>query len=151
MVREMKPSCSMLAIAAFIVALIIGLLWCPIAHAQSVSPAQMFGCNRSVQYDASTNGSTKLVTGTATQRVYVCGFTFFAAGTANVKLIYGTGGTCGAGTTAVTPAFQLTTQTGVVDKSPVYMGLLPVPVSNDLCLNTSAGVAVQAIVYYAQF
>jgi hypothetical protein len=116
-----------------------------------VSPNQMSGCNQSAQYDASTSGDTKLVTGVSNKGIYVCGFNFFSNGTANVKLEYGTGGTCGTGTTPVTPAFHFTAQTGDVDHLPVYTGLPPVPVSNDLCINVSAGVAVQAIVYYTQF
>ena len=116
-----------------------------------VSPNQMFGCNQSVQYDASTSGDTKLVTGVANKQIYVCGFDFFSNGTANVKLEYGTGGTCGTGTHAVTPAFEFTAQTGVADHLPVYTGLPPVPVSNDLCINVSGAVAVQAIIYFTWF
>lgn len=117
----------------------------------SVSPNQMAGCNKAAIYDASTNGTTKLVSGTSVNRIYVCGFTFLAAGTVSVGLVYGTGGTCGTGQTEVTPAFQLTAQIEVVDHLPVYTGLPPVPSSNDLCLNTNAGTPVQAIVYYTQF
>jgi hypothetical protein len=120
------------------------------AQAQ-VNPAQMFGCRNSAIYDASTSGSTKLVTGNATSRIYVCGYVFFAGGTANVKLVYGTGTNCATGATSITPAYQLTSQTGAVDRSPYYAGLLPAPASNDLCINTSAGVAVAAVVYYTQF
>src|ERR1035437_5079366 len=107
------------------------------AHAQGVSPNQMFGCNQSAQYDASTSGSTKLVTGTSTKQIYVCGFNFFSGGSASVKLVYGTGGTCGSGTASITPAFQFTAQTGDVDHLPVYTGITPVPVSNDLCINVN--------------
>lgn len=121
------------------------------ASAQGVSPNQMFGCNQSAFYDASTSGATKLVTGVAGKRTYVCGWNILAGGTVNVSLIYGTGGTCGAGTTAITPAFQFTAQTADIDHLPVYTGITPVPASNDLCLNASGGVAVQAIVYYTQF
>ena len=116
-----------------------------------VAPNQMFACTNSVIYDASTSGATLLVTGTATQTIYVCGYVFWSSGTANVDLVYGTGATCGTGTTKITPAFQMTAQTGIVDHLPVYTGLAAVPFSNNLCINSSAGVAVQAIVYYAQF
>lgn len=132
-------------------ALCAALFFAAPASAQGVSPNQMFGCNQSAFYDASTNGSTKLVTGNSTQRIYVCGWDLWAGGTVNVKLVYGTGGTCGAGTTAITPAFQFTAQTGVVDHLPVYTGAPPVPVSNDLCINTSAGQPVQGVFYYTQF
>ena len=135
---------------AFAIAAWLALCVAP-ALAQGVSPNQMFGCNQSTIYDASTSGATRLVTGNSTSRIYVCGFDLWSSGTANVDLVYGTGGTCGAGTTKVTPAFQFTAQTGIVDHLPFYTGALPVPVSNDLCINSSAGVAVQAIVYYTQF
>jgi hypothetical protein len=121
------------------------------AHAQGVSPNQMFGCNQSAQYNASTNGATKLVTGTATKQIYVCGWNIMPGGTVSVSFVYGTGGTCGTGQAAVTPPFALTAQIAEVDHLPVYTGIPPVPVSNDLCILTNAGVAVQAIVYYTQF
>jgi hypothetical protein len=121
------------------------------AMAQGISPSQMFGCNQSAQYDASTSGNTKLVTGVANKLIYVCGFNFFSNGTVNVSLVYGTGGTCGTGTGSVTPAFEFGAQTGTVDHLPVYTGLPGAPASNDLCIKTSGAVAVQAIVYYTQF
>lgn len=123
------------------------------ALAQGVSPNQMFGCNQSKIYDASTSGATLLVSANSAGRIYVCGFVFWSAGTVNVDLIYGTTTTnpCDTGTTKITPAFQFTAQTGIVDHLPVYTGLLPAPVGDNLCINTTAGVAVQAIVYYTQF
>jgi hypothetical protein len=121
------------------------------ARADPVFSSSTIACTKSALYDASTSGSTKLVTGTATAQIYVCGFNLFAGGTANVKLVYGTGGTCGSGTIAITPAYTLIAQTGMVDHQPYYAGITAVPASNDLCINTSAGVAVQAIVYYTQF
>lgn len=121
------------------------------AQADPVYQSQVIACTRAAIYDASTNGSTKLVTGTASQQIYVCGFALFGGGTANVKLTYGTGGTCGTGTASITPAFALIAQAQIVDHQTFYAGLTPVPVSNDLCINASAGVAVQAIVYYSQF
>jgi hypothetical protein len=123
----------------------------PASIADPVYQSSTIACVKSVLYDASTSGSTKLVTGNATQQVYVCGFSIMGSGTVNVDLVYGTGGTCGTGTHEVTPAWQLTAQAGIVDHQPYYAGLPPVPVSNDLCINASAGTAVQAIVYYAQF
>lgn len=133
----------------------ICLMWlaaslCP-AQAQGVSPNQMFGCNQAKIYDASTSGATRLVVGVAGKGIYVCGWNFLAGGTVNVSLVYGTGTNCGTGTQAITPAFQFTAQTADVDHLPVYTGIPPVPPSNDLCINASGGVAVQAVVYYTQF
>lgn len=132
-------------------ALLFGLI-AP-AVAQGVSPNQMFGCNQSQKYDASTNGSTKLVTGVANKQVYICGWNILSGGTANVKFVYGTQVTnpCDTGTTNITPAWQLTAQIGEVDHLPVYTGILPAPALNDVCINVSAGTAVQAVLYYTQF
>lgn len=137
-------------LAALSAALLAFALSSPVM-AQGVSPSQMFGCNQSAQYDASTSGNTRLVIGVAGKQIYVCGFNFFSNGTVNPSLVYGTGGTCGSGTGSVTPAFELGAQTGIVDHLPVYTGLPPVPASNDLCIKTNGAVAVQAIVYYTQF
>lgn len=107
-------------------------------------------CYASAIYDASTNGATQLVAAVTGQAVYICGYTLFAGGTANVSLVYGTGSNCATGQTKITPAFQLVAQTGLADSSPFWRGLLA-PASQALCLLTSAGVAVQATVYYSQF
>jgi hypothetical protein len=148
---RMKRAFVFICAIATLIGLALALSLPPPALAAAVSPNQMFGCNQSQIYDASTSGATRLVVGTATQQIYVCGFNFWSAGTVNVSLVYGTGGTCGTGQTKITPAFQYTAQTGTVDHLPVYTGLLPAPVSNDVCILTSAGTAVQAIVYYTQF
>lgn len=106
-----------------------------------------FACNRAATYDASTSGATQLVA--ANGPILICGYTIHAAGTANISLVYGTGTNCAAGQTKVTPAFQLTTGINIEDTSPFWRGL-DAPAGQALCINSSAAVAVQAIVYYAQ-
>lgn len=106
-------------------------------------------CDSTAIYDASTNGSTELVALTSGRTIYVCGYTIMAGGTVNVKLIYGTGTACATGSTNMTPAYQLTAQAGVSDQSPFSRGLKTAS-ANALCINASAGVAAQAIVYYAK-
>lgn len=106
-------------------------------------------CPSSAIYDASTNGATKLVTGLSTRNIYICGYQLFAGGTASVSLVTGTGTNCATSQAAVTPAYPLIAQTGVADQSPVFRGLA-VGRSLDLCIKTSAGVAVQGVVYYSQ-
>jgi hypothetical protein len=141
----------MLRLASLLLAMLVLSPASSPAVADPVYASQVVACTRSAIYDAATNGSTKLVTGTATQQIYVCGFVLFGGGTATVKLTYGTGGTCGAGTASITPAFSLVAQSQVVDHRTFYAGLPPAPAGNDVCITTSAGVAVQGIVYYAQF
>lgn len=105
-------------------------------------------CDSTAIYDASNNGSTELKALTSGRTIYVCGYSILSGGTVNVKLIYGTGTACATGSNNMTPAFQLTAQVGLVDGSPFSRGLKTAS-ANALCINTSAGVAVQAIVYYA--
>ncbi len=106
------------------------------------------GCDATAIYDASTNGSTELVALTSGRTVYVCGYSIIAGGTVNVKLIYGTGTACATGSNNMTPAYQLTAQVGIADGAAFYRGLKTAS-ANALCINTSAGVAAQAIVYYS--
>lgn len=110
----------------------------------------MTACTASAVYDASTNGATQLVALAAGKTIYVCGYTLFSGGVANVSLVYGTGANCVTGQTAMTPAFQLGSQVGVDDASSYYRGMATAA-GNALCIKTSAGVAVQALVFYTQF
>jgi hypothetical protein len=130
-------------------ALALGLLAAP-ALAQQTAPTY---CNAAPFYDSNTNGSTRLLAAKTTGAMYLCGYSISSIGTVNVKLIYGTGTNCGTGTVSITPAFQSngagTTEFVFVDSSAAYRGLF-VPAGNDLCINTSAGVSVQAIVYVYQ-
>lgn len=105
-------------------------------------------CDATAIYDASTSGSTELVALTSGRTIHVCGYSILSGGTVNVKLIYGTGTACATGSNNMTPAYQLTAQVGLVDGSPFARGLKTAS-ANALCINTSAGIAVQAIVYYS--
>lgn len=131
---------------------IAGLMSAGGLHAQGTSRhlTGMTSCNAAAVYDASTNGATQLVALATGKSIYVCGYTLFAAGTASVSLVSGTGSNCATGQTAETPAFQLTAQTGVADSSPYFRGMITAS-DTALCIKTSAGVAVQAVVFYAQF
>src|SRR5579885_3587110 len=115
---------AMMPPARFLAALAFALaLACGAAFGQTagVSPSQMFGCNRSAFYDNNIATPTRLVQGASTGQIYVCGWNILAAAAVNV------------------------------DHLPVYTGITPVPAGNDLCINPSAAVAIQAIVYYTQF
>jgi hypothetical protein len=144
---------AVLALALFALGIGAGLLNLK-ANAQpgvAPNPDLLFACNQSVFYNGSSSGGVELVAGTASKQIYVCGYTLWADGTVTAGLVYGTGSTCGGGTTAITPGFVFAAQTGLVDHLPVYGGIAPVPVSNNLCLNISAGVGLQAVIYYVQF
>jgi hypothetical protein len=117
-----------------------------------LSPAhsQQLTCNQNVKYDASTSGSTRLFTANATSpnQVYICGYLINVGPAINVGFTYGTGTNCGTGTTALTPVYVLPIAGQIFDDAGIWHGLT-VPAGKDLCISTSAGTAVQAIVYYA--
>lgn len=129
------------------------LLLCLALILGGISPGHAQGsnlptsCDKAKVYDASTNGSTQLVASGAV--IQICGYTIWGGGTATVKLVYGTGVACATGETAITPAFSITAQTGIVEASPYFRGM-NAPPGNALCIKTSAGVAVQAVIYYSQ-
>jgi hypothetical protein len=132
--------------------------------AQNAS-AQMSGdivCENQKIYDASTNGNTELVAISGSKHIYVCGYTILAGGTVNVSFVTGTGTACASaasgtpstGTSGasagLTPAWQLTAQSGIVSQYPTHGFLVDTGSANALCLKTSAGTAVQALVSYSQ-
>jgi hypothetical protein len=119
-------------------------------HASAIPATQMFGSNQSFVYDASTSGATLIATAPAGGQVFVTGYAFLGGGTVNVDLIYGTQTTnpCDTGPVKITPAYQLVAQAGIVDHPDFWTGLKVVPAGDQLCLNTSGAVAVQAIIYY---
>lgn len=138
-----------------IVRFLLGLaLLCCVAshHAAAQGTTTQRTCGKSVIYDNSTDGATRLVAGTGTA-IFICGYSITSSvGGVNVGLIYGTQTTnpCDTGTVKITPAYPIgtvTSLTGIADGSPVFRGL-QAPPGKDLCINTSAGEAVQAIVYY---
>ena len=148
---------------------LLGLLLCLVpvaAWAQQSSTgagvAEGIPCNKTAVYDTNTNGATQLVAPASNVRgvaeqIYICGYTIWSGGTVNVSLEYGTkvSTDCDTGAHAITPAFRFTIGLGITDDSPVFRGLMvPFTAANtpqQLCILTSAGTAVQAIVYYAQF
>ena len=92
-------------------------------------------CTSSTFYNASTNGSTQLVALSSGKIVYICGYTIIAAGTVNVQFTGGTGSNCASGTANLTPAYELTAGTVIVDSSTITRGLQTAS-SAALCIST---------------
>lgn len=100
--------------------------------------------------NASTATTTQLVALTSTQKIYITAWDVIAAGTGTIKLVYGTGSSCGTGTTDLTPAYSLVAQAGLTKGSGLGP-ILVVPASNALCVTTSAAVGMQGTVSYTKF
>lgn len=108
-------------------------------------------CQKSAIYDTNTNGATQLVALGAP--IYVCGYTIATAAAVNVGLVFVTGTNCATGQTKITPAYVFQASTAgiaaLVDGAQQFRGLVA-PAGQALCINASAGSAVQAIVYFDQ-
>jgi hypothetical protein len=104
----------------------------------------------SAKIDVSTATTTQLVALTSTQKIYVTSWDVIAAGTGTIKLVYGTGSSCGTGTTDLTGAYSLVAQSGIAKGNGIGP-VLVVPASNALCVTTSAAVGMQGSVSYTKF
>ena len=107
-------------------------------------------CDSSAMITVSTATTTQVVALTSGKSVYVCGFAINGGGATTAKLVYGTGTSCGTGTTSLTPAFTLASGTmlslggglGYVTKAPS---------GNALCVTNSAAATANVFVTYTQF
>lgn len=104
----------------------------------------------SAPINISTATTTQLVAAVAGQSIYVTSWDVIAAGTGNLTLEYGTGVSCGTGTTTLTGAYNLTAQSGIA-KGNGLGPVLIVPSGNALCALTSAAVQMSGSVAYSQF
>lgn len=103
----------------------------------------------SAAINISTAVTTKLITGITSRWVYITSFNVIAGGTGNIQLVYGTGTLCATGQTALTGAYNLTAQAGLVLGSGIAP-VLVVPTGNDVCAITSAAVQMSGSIAYAQ-
>lgn len=104
----------------------------------------------SVPISISTATTTQLIALVAGKNIFVTSWNVISGGTGTITLVYGTGTSCGTGTTSLTGAYPLIAQAGIV----VGNGLgnvLIVPPGNALCATTSAAVQMSGSVAYAQF
>ena len=104
----------------------------------------------SVPINISTATTTQLVAAIAGKAIYVTAWDVIAAGTGSITLEYGTGSSCGAGTTPLTGAYGLAAQFGIA-KGNGLGPVLVVPAGNALCALTSAAVQMSGSVSYTQF
>lgn len=97
--------------------------------------------------------STRVVLSTDTEKkIVICGLnlTLVGAATANTVVVqYGTGATCGTGTTVLSGGFTASTVVGSSTVIPIgpYVSK-SVPAANSLCLLTTTADAVKGIVSY---
>jgi len=110
----------------------------------------IIACDTNALLNMSTATTTQIVALTASQRVYICSAVIMAGGTANVKLVGGTGTNCATGQTDLSANYPLTAQTGLSRGSGV--GMIWKSVAGDaVCVTSSAAVTVAIDVTYTKF
>lgn len=118
-----------------------------LAHAQTASLNDYCAAlhKQSVPISVSSATTTSLVAPVTGTSIYICGFYISSVGGTST-LEYGTGATCGTGTTTLTGAFAAAT---TVSLYPATSELLNVPTSNRLCLlsGTSTSATVGMLTY----
>lgn len=115
-----------------------------------INCAQSVQASNSVAINISTSTTTQLVALAANQTIYVTSYDVVAGGTGTFQLEYGTGTTCGTGTTILTGAYPFVAQS-VFAKGNGLGPVLIVPPGNALCAVTNAAVQYSGSLSYAQF
>lgn len=111
---------------------------------------ELIQASASAVISVSTATTTQLVALSGSTKIYVTSFDVIAGGTGNFKFVYGTGASCGTGTTDLTGNYNLTAQAGIAKGSGLGP-VLVVPAGNALCVTTSAAVQMSGSVSYTQF
>jgi hypothetical protein len=104
----------------------------------------------SAAINVSTATTTQLVALSGSTVIYVTSFDVIAGGTGNITFEYGTGASCGTGTTALTGAYPLIANSGI-SKGSGTGTILKVPAGNALCVLTSAAVQMSGSISYLQY
>ncbi|WP_332771621.1 hypothetical protein [Phenylobacterium sp.] len=106
--------------------------------------------NASAAISVSTATTTQLVPLSGSTKIYVTAWDVVAAGTGNIKLVHGTGSSCGTDTTDLTGNYNLVAQAGL-SKGGGLGPVIVVPAGKALCVTTSAAVGMAGSVAYTQF
>lgn len=111
-------------------------------------PGVQAAASAAISVAAST--TTQIVALATGKWIFVTSFDFMSAGTLNATLVYGTGSSCGTGTTSLTGAYPLIAQAGIAKGNGTGI-VLVIPAGNALCITTSGASQVSGSVSYAQF
>jgi len=106
----------------------------------------------SVVIALSSATTTQLVAISGTTKIYVCGYNFTMVGAAEtIAFEYGTGSSCGTGTTALTGAMADGTASDIAVSYGGTAGtIMSTPAGQALCAVTTGTVGIQGIVTFVQ-
>jgi hypothetical protein len=103
----------------------------------------------SVAISTSTSGNNQLVALNGSEVVYACGYNLMAAGTVNVRFVYGTGTACATGETGLTGLYPLVAQTGLSVSNGGAVQFKGAA-GNAMCIELDAAVAVAGVLTYVR-
>lgn len=115
----------------------------------SGSATTLIQADTSVPFQISSAATTQLVAAATGKKTYVTYVNLMAAGTANVKFVYGTGTNCGTGTTDLTKTYPLTAQVGWSGGAGLGP-ILVVPASQAVCVTSDATSAISGLLSETQ-
>jgi hypothetical protein len=110
-------------------------------------------CDSFFNINIVTATTTLAVTGVSGRHVRICHINMVAAGTQNVGIISGTGGTCGTGTGAIVgttaaTGYNWTAQTGISAGNGLGTIMRTVAAGDSVCIITSAAVQLSGVISY---
>lgn len=108
-------------------------------------------CDSQAFLDMTTATTTELVALTASRKVFICQMTVMANGTTTFTLKRGTGTNCGTGTTTISPAWDLTAQTGFSQGAGMGVVFDNQNAGDALCVTNGSAVNLHIFVRYAKY
>lgn len=117
-------------------------------------------CDSGGWLNMTTATTTEIAPLVASRTIYICSVVAQAGGTTTMTFQRGTGTNCGTGTTAISPGYELTAQTGWTEGTGIGVVIGPVgsgtvgggtTASNAVCVTSSAAVNLHVKIRYAVF
>ena len=105
---------------------------------------------KSVPIAISSATTTKMITGVSGQSIYITAWDGISSAAGTLLFVYGTGDTCGTGTTSLTGTYTFGTST-VISKGNGLGPVFSIPNGNNLCLTSGGSINIQGSISYAQF
>lgn len=99
----------------------------------------------------STATTTRIIVGTPNKKTYINYGYLHAAGTDSITFEYGTGSSCGTGTTTIGGAIALSSSDPGFSAGNGTGSVLTIPAGQDLCLLTTQAIQVSGWLQYVQY
>lgn len=117
--------------------------------AQVVGPVNQVFCNQIGTLTSNNIVTTQVVSGTANQTIYVCGWHITNTGASGTwAIVTGTGTNCGTGQVTTIPGQNVTSNAPSADH--IDYAQFSLPAGNALCITPSVN-TIAGVIYFAKF